>query len=242
MRTRDEELSEESPKHCVSIHHSHSALILSAWQIGLIVGPSGSGKSTIARAMFGDRVYRPRAVAGRSGGDRRTGRAADQGDHPPVHRRRLLLAAELDQAVQRAEQRRAVPLRPGPGAGRNDECRRMNDECTKAENPHLRFTFVIRPSSFAARRLRRVHQRGRSERGPGRVGGDCQGHPRGPDRLPLRGRHLPLRRDRVARAGLGDRHGHGHVSRGGVFGDRRSSLRSFVAGVVRGGCLRAITI
>jgi hypothetical protein len=32
----------------------------SPWQIGLIVGPSGSGKSTIARAMFGDRVYRPR--------------------------------------------------------------------------------------------------------------------------------------------------------------------------------------
>ena len=31
------------------------------WQIGLIVGPSGSGKSTIARAMFGDRVYRPRS-------------------------------------------------------------------------------------------------------------------------------------------------------------------------------------
>ncbi len=30
------------------------------WQIGLIVGPSGSGKSTIARAMFGDRVCRPR--------------------------------------------------------------------------------------------------------------------------------------------------------------------------------------
>ena len=28
------------------------------WQIGLIVGPSGSGKSTIARAMFGDRLYR----------------------------------------------------------------------------------------------------------------------------------------------------------------------------------------
>ena len=32
-----------------------------AWQIGLIVGPSGSGKSTIARAMFGDRVYKPKA-------------------------------------------------------------------------------------------------------------------------------------------------------------------------------------
>ena len=33
----------------------------------------------------------------------------------------------------------------------------------------------------------------------------------GPDRLPVRGRHLPLRRDRVARAGLGDRHGHGQL-------------------------------
>ena len=31
----------------------------SLWQIGLIVGPSGSGKSTIARAMFGQNIYRP---------------------------------------------------------------------------------------------------------------------------------------------------------------------------------------
>jgi len=29
------------------------------WRIGLIVGPSGSGKSTIARAMFGQNIYRP---------------------------------------------------------------------------------------------------------------------------------------------------------------------------------------
>src|SRR5688572_25066813 len=28
------------------------------WTIGVIVGPSGSGKSTIARAAFGDAVYR----------------------------------------------------------------------------------------------------------------------------------------------------------------------------------------
>ncbi|MDC0935866.1 hypothetical protein OAS39_06240 [Pirellulales bacterium] len=28
------------------------------WQIGLIVGPSGSGKSTVARAAFGDHLYR----------------------------------------------------------------------------------------------------------------------------------------------------------------------------------------
>jgi GNAT superfamily N-acetyltransferase len=40
-----------------SLHVSPS---VPPWQIGLIVGPSGSGKSTIARAMFGDRVYRPR--------------------------------------------------------------------------------------------------------------------------------------------------------------------------------------
>ena len=38
----------------LTTHHSPP------WSIGLIVGPSGSGKSTIARAMFGDRVYRPR--------------------------------------------------------------------------------------------------------------------------------------------------------------------------------------
>ncbi len=43
-----------------AIHHSSFITHHSAWQIGLIVGPSGSGKSTIARAMFGDRVYRPR--------------------------------------------------------------------------------------------------------------------------------------------------------------------------------------
>jgi hypothetical protein len=45
------EESEDEPHDISSIHHS--------WQIGLIVGPSGSGKTTIARAMFGDRIYRP---------------------------------------------------------------------------------------------------------------------------------------------------------------------------------------
>ena len=44
---------------------SPSSLVIRAssfppWRIGLIVGPSGSGKSTIARAMFGERIYRPR--------------------------------------------------------------------------------------------------------------------------------------------------------------------------------------
>ena len=33
-------------------------LLRDDWRIGLICGPSGGGKSTIARALFGDRVYR----------------------------------------------------------------------------------------------------------------------------------------------------------------------------------------
>ena len=37
----------------------------------------------------------------------------------------------------------------------------------------------------------------------------AKAHAQRADRRPVRGRHLPLRRDRVARAGLGDRHGHG---------------------------------
>jgi ABC-type lipoprotein export system ATPase subunit len=39
---------------------NENAIEASPWAVGLIVGPSGSGKSTIAKAMFGDRVYRPR--------------------------------------------------------------------------------------------------------------------------------------------------------------------------------------
>ena len=98
-------------------HLSHLIPHHSPWQIGLIVGPSGSGKSTIARAMFGDRVYRPREWPTDRAVIDGLGDAADQGNHPPVHRRRVLLAAELDQALPGPEQRRAVPLRPGPGAG-----------------------------------------------------------------------------------------------------------------------------
>ena len=59
-RMMNDELADK-PDATSSNHHSsiinHQSL---SWQIGLIVGPSGSGKSTIARAMFGDRVYRPR--------------------------------------------------------------------------------------------------------------------------------------------------------------------------------------
>ncbi len=56
----NDELAGE-PADASSIHHSSLSTHHSApWQIGLIVGPSGSGKSTIARALFGDRMYRPR--------------------------------------------------------------------------------------------------------------------------------------------------------------------------------------
>ena len=61
----NDELKTDSDAGC-SVHpssfipHPSSPIPHPSWQIGLIVGPSGSGKSTIARAMFGDRVYRPR--------------------------------------------------------------------------------------------------------------------------------------------------------------------------------------
>ena len=105
--------------------------------------PLGSGKSTIARHLFGERLYRARAVAGGPGGDRRPGRPADQASHRAVHRRGLQLAAELDQAVSGALERRAVSLRPGPGAGQGRPARRPGG-------------------------LRRIHQRGGPQRGAGR--------------------------------------------------------------------------
>ena len=165
-----------------SASNARRAATPKTWRIGLIVGPSGSGKSTIARAMFADRVYR-RGVAAGPGGHRRPGRPADQGDHRPVHGRGVQLAAELGQAVPRAQQRGAVPLRPGPALAQCDATR-------------------------VAGRVRRIHQRGGPQRGAGGVGGDRQGAARRADRRAVRGRHLPLRRDRVAPAGLGHRHGH----------------------------------
>ena len=154
-------------------------------------------------------------LADGSGGDRRTGPAADQRNHPPVHRRRFLFAAELDQALQvlssgeqfRCDLARALAGDEGGRRGRRAE--KTVSSGPSAKTP--RASSALRPPPSALGRFRRVHQRGRSERGAGRFGGRCQGHPRGPDRLPLRGRDLPLRRDRVARARLGDRHGHGHL-------------------------------
>ena len=123
--------------------------------------------------------------------------------------------------------RRAVSLRPGPGAGRG-RARRI--EPLEADSPSRSSPSTSSPAWSIA-----TWPGSARRRSPRAIRG-------GTDRLPVRGRHLPLRRDRVARARLGHRHGHVDSSHGGVFGDRRSSLRSFVAGVVRGGCLRVITI
>ena len=90
-----------------------------------------------------------------------------QADHRPADGRRLQLAAGLDQALPRAQRRRAVSLRPGPGAG----ARRMRQAAERVE-----------PSGDAADRgLRRVHQRRRSQRGADRLGGGGQGDSRRAD-------------------------------------------------------------
>ena len=184
--------------------------------MGLIVGPSGSGKSTIARTMFPDSIYV--AKSGRPIARSSTGWGApDQGDHGPVHGRRLQLAAELGQAISGVEQRGAVSLRPGPGVAQCGEVRAAcsilllsSGRCPpdavrglfRSQIANLdygdhtplvvfdEFTSVVDRnvarvvSAATAKALARAHRR------------------------PLRGRHLPLRRDRLVAARLGHRHGH----------------------------------
>ena len=185
------------------------------WRIGLIVGPSGSGKSTIARRMFGQRLYRPREWPRGPGGDRRPGRPADQGDHRPVHGRGLQLAAELDQAVPRAlsngEQFRcdlaralasgSAVMHETPSSART--AARCFDEFTSVVDRN-----VARVASAAiAKGIR-----------SGQIGG----------RFVAVTCHYDvtewLQPDWVIDMATVD------VSNGGVFHDRRSSLRSFVAG------------
>ncbi|MBU4272724.1 MAG: GNAT family N-acetyltransferase [Planctomycetes bacterium] len=109
------------------------------WQIGLIVGPSGSGKSTIARAMFGDRVYRPRqwpadraVIDGFEGG---TGLASGT-QRPTKEITRMLTAVGFSSppswikpyhVLSGGEQFRCDLAR---ALMRNDECGTMNDEST----------------------------------------------------------------------------------------------------------------
>ena len=111
------------------------------WQIGLIVGPSGSGKTTVARALFGERVYRPR--------DWPPDRAVIDGfgQRPIKDITHLLTAVGFSsppswikpyRVLSNGEQFRCDLAR----ALMNDEARMTNDEREDASS------FVIRASSF----------------------------------------------------------------------------------------------
>ena len=211
------------------------------WEIGLIVGPSGSGKSTVAAAMRirPSELVRRRRLARRPRRHRLLRRPAGAAGRRTVHGRRLQLAAVVGQAVPRAELRRAVSLRFGAGA-----VARVPSQEPRVQMPDGLTTGLRRltPDSDSPRRLRRIHQRRRSQRRPGLLGGDRQGDSPRPHSVPVRRRDVPLRRGRVARARLGARHGHGELYSGGVFGDRRSTWKSIAADWRRGNCLSVITI
>jgi GNAT superfamily N-acetyltransferase len=116
------------------------------WQIGLIVGPSGSGKSTIARAMFGDRVYRPREWP------RDRAVIDGLGQRPIKEITRLFTAVGFSSppswvkpysVLSNGEQFRCDLARAlANDEGENDEARMTNDEGKDASS------FVIRASSF----------------------------------------------------------------------------------------------
>ena len=72
---------------------------------------------------------------------------------------------------------------------------------TSLRNPRL-------ATRNSPRRLRRVHQRRRSQRRARVLRGHRQGHSPRQHSVPVRRRDLPLRRGRVARGRLGARHGH----------------------------------
>lgn len=108
------------------------------WSIGLIVGPSGSGKSTIARAMFGQQVYRPREWP--------TDRAVVDGfgERPIKEIARLFTAVGFSSppswikpysVLSNGEQFRCDLARALAGSENNAECTMMNDESTTAQTP-----------------------------------------------------------------------------------------------------------
>ncbi|MFZ1935675.1 MAG: GNAT family N-acetyltransferase [Thermoguttaceae bacterium] len=131
--------SSDNSESTASIHHSSLSTHPFPWSIGLIVGPSGSGKSTIARAMFGERVYRPRQWP--------TDRAVIDGlgSRPIKEITRLFTAVGFSsppswikpyQVLSNGEQFRCDLAR----ALMNDEAQMTNDEAD-----------ALRPSSFELR-------------------------------------------------------------------------------------------
>ena len=156
--------------------------------VGLIVGPSGSGKSTLAATDLWRALWR--ATRGRgSGSDRLPGRSADQGDHGPVYRRGVRLAAQLDQAYQvlstgeqfRCDLARALAFPMSPFRRRTARatasrcCRRRCRWWPSTSSPAS--SIATLPGS-PRRRLPR--------------------DPQGDDRRPICRRDVPLRRDRMA--------------------------------------------
>ncbi len=182
------------------------------WQIGLIVGPSGSGKSTIARTLFGGRLYRPEQWP------------PDQAVVDGLGQRPIKEITHLFTAVGFS----SPPSWIKPyGVLSNGEQFRCDLARALARGSDAGQVVVFDEfTSVVDRNVARVVSAAiaksiRAERiGCRFVAVTC---------------HYDvtewLQPDWVidmATASL----------RGGVFGDRRSSLKSFVAGVVRGGCLR----
>jgi hypothetical protein len=174
------------------------------WRIGLIVGPSGSGKSTVARQSYSDQLYRgaewPRDQAVVDAIDGMSVRhvvdlftAVGFGSPPswikPYH---VLSGGEqfrcdLARALARGCQLSAISYQPDKRS-----CRQPTADSRQPT---------------AACCFRRIHQRGRSQRCQGLLGGDCQGDSSREHPVPIRGGDLPLRRGRVARARLGPGYG-----------------------------------
>ena len=172
--------------------------------------PDRRARRAAARArspgeLFGERLYRAAALARGSRGGRLPGRPADQGDHRAVHGRGFQLAAELDQAVPRALAAASSSAATWPG----------------------RWPRRASGRRAAAGRVRRVHQRGRPQRGADRLGGDCQGDSRGADRVPASWRSRATTTWPSGSSRTGCSTWPRRRSRGGVFGDRAIELEIF---------------
>ena len=186
------------------------------WRVGLIVGPSGSGKSTIARTMFPGGVYCPREWPPEQA-------VVDGlGDRPIKEVTGLLTAVGFSSppswvkpyhVLSNGEQFRCDLARAWPAVAR----------------PTGRWCSTNSPALWTATWRGWSRRRRRRRCGPG-------GSPAASSPSPAT-TTSPSRSSPIGSSTWPPRR-----SRGGVFHDRRSSLQSFVAGAVRGRCLRVITI
>ena len=159
--------------------------------------PVGQRQETSPGGMFGGDLSS--GVAGGSGGGRLLRRPADQARSRGCSRPSASVRPRLGQAVRRAERRRAVPLRFGPGMSVVRGPLSVAATATDPDNGSVAFDEF---TSVVDRNVAKVVS-----------AAVAKGIRGGPDRLPVRRRDLPLRRDRVACARLGDRHGHATFQR-----------------------------